>query len=199
MMLRGRRIVVAGRSDAGGDTDFAVTRHRAGGALDKTFSGDGVRLIDFGADEFPAAVAGARRGRILVAGTKGGAQSKWALARLRRGGALDGSFSGDGRKVTNPGGMADSLAGVVGAGKKIVVAGETNRSGNRRFGLARYRWGGGLDSSFSGDGIKSFTLRPGSQSEGARDLARQPNGRLVAVGFTFGGGTGDQALVRLRP
>ena len=196
--LKGRKIVVAGSADDGADTDFAVARYRAGGGLDGTFSGDGRRLIDFEGDASASSLDTARKGRLLIAGDAGPG-SDWGLARLRRGGGLDGTFSGDGRKITDPGGAFDTLTAVAAAGRRIVVAGETNISGGRRFAVARYRSGGGLDGSFAGDGIKSFTINPGAQSEGARDVAIQRNGRIVAAGFTFESFTGDQALVRLRP
>lgn len=198
LVLQGRKIVVAGSSDAAGEQNFAIARYRSNGVLDDGFSGTGRQLVDFGDDATATSVATAPNGRLVVAGFAGTGSGDWALARLRRDGGLDGGFAGDGLRVTDPGGTGDSLQAVATPGKRIVVAGETNASGGRRFAIGRYGAAGGLDDSFAGDGIKSFTVRQGAQSEGARDMAVQPNGRIVAAGFTFDG-QGDQALVRLRP
>jgi uncharacterized delta-60 repeat protein len=96
-------IVVAGAE--GGD--FAVARLTAAGEPDKTFSGDGELTTDFGQDDtaFDVLVDGDRR---IVAvgstfGPSGSEAADFALARYTPGGALDGSFAGDGKQTTDLG------------------------------------------------------------------------------------------------
>ena len=65
------------------------------------------------------------------------------------GGALDPSFGGDGKVVTDFGAMT-AYAIAIQADGKIVAVGD---SGYRRdFALARYNVDGSLDASFGGDG-----------------------------------------------
>src|SRR4029453_1148406 len=70
------------------------------GALDTSFSGNGIQTI-FAGGATAQAVAIDAQDRILVAGYTFGANTDLAVARLRPGGALDGSFSGDGRVRVN--------------------------------------------------------------------------------------------------
>ena len=102
------KIVVAGRSGA----DFALARYTAGGALDPSFSGDGVQTTDFGADDGGAAVAIQADGRIVVAGQSG---NNFALARYDAAGVLDPSFSGDGRLTTDFSGFDSGKDVAIGA------------------------------------------------------------------------------------
>ena len=63
------KMVVAGSTNAGGDSDFAIARLEAGGSLDTSFAGDGKSVVDFGdgADVGLATVL-QPDGKILVAG-----------------------------------------------------------------------------------------------------------------------------------
>ena len=78
---------------------------------------------------------------------------------------------------------------------KIVVAGFANDASNSDsdFALARYNPDGTLDTSFGSAGIVTTDL--GTQSDDARALAIQPDGRIVVAG-TAGE---DIALVRYLP
>jgi uncharacterized delta-60 repeat protein len=77
---------------------------------------------------------------------------------------------------------------------KIVAVGQGGSGGD--FALARYNPDGSLDPSFSGDGLQTTDFY-WEAADGARDVAIQANGRIVAVGAGVGGPTGtDFGLAR---
>src|SRR5262245_57269991 len=83
------KIVVAGYSYNGINTDFALARYNANGSLDTTFSGDGklTTSISSGNDGI-ASVALQADGRIVVAGySYNGANNDFALARYNADGS----------------------------------------------------------------------------------------------------------------
>src|SRR5947208_3212684 len=93
-------------------------------------------------------------------------------------GDLDPSFGTGGRVLTDFGGGDGARALALQADGKFVVAGGF---GGPFFALARYNPGGTLDTSF-GTGGRVFTNFGGR--DGARALALQADGKIVAAGFT---------------
>jgi uncharacterized delta-60 repeat protein len=94
-------------------------------------------------------------------------------------GELDLTFSGDGRQTTDFGGDDDGVGIAVQADGKILAVGGAGGD----FAVARYNADGTLDMTFSDDG-KQTTDFAGYLGgwDGARDLAIQPDGRIVVVG-----------------
>ena len=91
-------------------------------------------------------------------------------------GDLDGSFGGDG--VSQLGDDTRLLGAAVQADGRLVAAGiQGEQADSARLLVVRFNPTGGLDSSFSGDGI--FTGETGTV---AHDVAVQPNGRIVVAG-----------------
>jgi uncharacterized delta-60 repeat protein len=179
---------------------FALARYRPNGRLDTSFGGDGVVRTDF-TDDFDGAmgVAIQANGKIVTAGSAGGINPAFALARYRPDGTLDDSFGGDGKVRTNfsPFGAEDVAQDLaVQANGRIVAAGLA-REPDFSFALARYRRDGTLDESFGGDG----KVRTGFSSphlDQANDVAIQADGKIVAAGFADGENPpgGAFALVR---
>ncbi len=177
----GKTIVVGASRHA-----FAIARFDSQGRLDTTFSGDGKLLVSFGVRYFDAvarSVALAPDGRIVVGGyvkRMSGAvvESDFAVVRLLVNGALDTSFSGDGRQVTDLGGLDYGYAVSVLSDGRIVLVGEAL---NRRAAIVRYRANGLLDTDFSGDGITVMTRANSS----LHNLSVLPDGRLLASGEIF--------------
>jgi uncharacterized delta-60 repeat protein len=151
------------------------------GDLDTSFSGDGKVTTTFGGTDTAAALALQADGKIVVAGTSNG---NFALARYLATGALDTSFSGDGKVTTNFGGDDRAYAVALQSDGKIVVAGTSNDN----FALARYLANGNLDATFSGDGKVTTNVGGIGGTEETRDgtqsLVIQSDGKLVAAGFT---------------
>ncbi len=178
------------------DSDFALARYNPNGSLDSAFSGDGKQTTDFGGYSDGAAdVAIQGDGKIVAVGCGCAGGTDFALARYTPSGFLDPSFSGDGKRRTNFGGV-DGAAGVaIQDDGKIVAVGD----GFDQFALARYNPNGSLDPSFSGNGRQMTSF--GGCCEGARAVALQSDGKIVAVGTTNDNGVpaGDFAVARYNP
>ncbi len=114
-------------------------------------------------------------------------------------GDLDPTF-GTGGKVTTPigSGSVEDLATalVIQPNGKLVAAGYTATGLNYDFALVRYNADGSLDGTFGAGG--KVTTPIGSLLDDARALVLQPDGKLVAAGYTMAGpiGSADFALVR---
>jgi len=81
------KIVVAGSSDAGGSTDFALARYTVSGNLDSTFGSAGKLTTDFfGGDDQALALARQSDGKLIAAGFahRDGATG-FAVGRYRNG------------------------------------------------------------------------------------------------------------------
>ena len=173
--------------------DFVLARLKPGGALDPSFSGDGKRTVDFGNDESIFAMELLSGGKILVAGgSNDGVSMSFALARFRPGGAPDTTFSGDGITYTDFGSSGTALAIDTRSDGKIVLAGESQG----QIAVARYRPGGALDSTFSGDGKLMVDLGVGS--EAANGVAFQDDGKIVVAGYASNGIDDDFVALRYR-
>jgi uncharacterized delta-60 repeat protein len=182
------KILAAGQANlASGEFRFALARYRPNGTLDLTFSGDG-RVTT----ALPGGLAGAsdlalqQDGKIVAAGSASDPTTfmpRFALARYRTDGALDPTFSGNGKVITAfPGDFAEAFGVALQQNGKIVAAGDTRPgSFDFQFALARYRPDGTLDPTFSGDG-RATTAFAAGQSAGASDLGIQADGKIVAGG-----------------
>jgi uncharacterized delta-60 repeat protein len=168
------------------------------GDLDTSFAGDGKKTINFGGNDTANVVLVQPNGRIVVAGRTAKvttAPSRFCVARLRSNGTLDPAFGSGGKRVISFGG--DSLGeSVFGAALqpdgKIVLAGGSDL----RAAVARLKPNGSLDTTFSGDGKKTFNWAPGDFSRTQAVLVL-PNGKLVVAGFSGPEG-GDIQAARLK-
>lgn len=131
------RIVVAGTSGAS-RAKFALARYTKAGSLDSSFSGDGRLVTPIRAQAAATAVAIQANGKIVAVGFSANASNNFdfALARYKPGGALDPTFGGDGKVITNFGTDRDIAADVAirPSNGKIVVAGGSSID----FAVARY-------------------------------------------------------------
>jgi uncharacterized delta-60 repeat protein len=189
------RIVAAGTSNQGATgNDFALARYDVDGTLDTSFDSDGKVTTDFGSpvDEVRG-VAMRRRGEIVAVGwsNQGATGDDFALARYNVDGTLDTSFDSDGKVTTNFGSPVDQAFGVaIEPDRDIVAAGWSNGD----FALARYDVDGSLDTSFDTDG-KVTTDFGSALDVGSAGVAIQPNGRIVAAGYSNQGATGNDFAV----
>jgi uncharacterized delta-60 repeat protein len=199
----GRIVVVGYTSTATGGNDFAVVRYNVNGSIDKTFGGGqakGIVRIDFTS---PGSVSSSNDaahgvviqpdGKIVVAG---GGSSGFAMARLTISGALDTSFNGTGKVVTQfAGGASVAMALTIQQDGKIVLAGRAQADTSPVMALARYNATGSLDASFDGDG--EVTLGSAGLTGGS-SVAMQADGKIVVAGAaSVIGGPQQAALVRL--
>jgi uncharacterized delta-60 repeat protein len=183
-------IVVVGVSNTDGDSDFAIVRYKPDGALDTTFSGDGLQTTDFGGTDSASDVVLQPGGAIVA---MGGADSDFALARYTPAGMLDTTFSGDGKQTTDFGGHDQAAALALTPGGGIVAVGGGASGAKGGFRVARYDANGTLDTGFSGDGKQETVVETESV---AGDVAVQSDGRIVVAGSSADGSTVNFGLVR---
>ncbi len=148
------RAVAAGYAARGpnpADYDFAVLRLKANGVPDPAFSGNGKLAIDQGdyggaAPDYGRAVTIDQAGRIVVAGysAEGGVPGEeFAVARVRAGGGLDPSFSGDGTKTfgfSSNSAASERAEGVaIDSSGRIAIVGETDVGAGSVFAVSRLK------------------------------------------------------------
>lgn len=128
-------------------------------------------------------------GKIVVVGATGRG-SAFGLARYNSNGSLDSSFGNGGKVVTNfvvPD-VAAAQAVALQSDGKIVAAGLTRpqpTSLGYNFALARYNTDGSLDTGFGTGGKVSFDFGFNNIDQ-AEDVVIQPDGKIVAVGKSYG-------------
>jgi len=149
------KIVAAGYVRLSHQNDFAVARYNPDGTLDRSFSADGRVHSDFdGKDDVARAVAIQSDGRIVVAGTATDVvdflpdDEDFGVERLNPDGALDTSFSGNGKTSIGFGGADRANAMVLQPDGKIVVAGTKGAIGTGDIALIRLNPDGTPDTSF---------------------------------------------------
>ncbi len=185
-------IVVAGRTSFSG-TDWAVARLTSAGVLDTTFDTDGKQTIDMGATGIEAVTGVALDGASPVLGGYVGTafgDADFAAARLTSAGALDTSFSTDGKDTLDLGmGGAhsqDFAQDVAMDGNKVVLGGSSGGT----MAAVRYTSGGALDTGFDGDGIA--TASAGIFSQG-QSVVVDGGSKVTVAGSSFGGGATTSA------
>jgi len=164
----------------------------APGSLDHTFSRNGFQTA-FASGGSARAVAVDAQGRILLAGSTIGAGADIAVARLLPGGALDGSFNGDGRFRLDLG-VDEEVFDVTVAASNVIVVGERHGPTGTKWFVVRLRPNGTLDPTFGGDGrvITDF----GRRFEHARAVRIQPDGRILVGGSVSNGTSESWAFAR---
>jgi uncharacterized delta-60 repeat protein len=200
LVQRDGKTVVGGTArSASGAGGFALARYTATGALDPTLDADGKVRTRFAPTSSEAGYALAIQpdGKYVMAGTVlisgSGTFSDFALARYNSDGALDPTFDGDGKVVTNfaPSSFDFAVDARLQSDGKIVVLGASEPSVGASYdtAVARYNSDGSLDASFSGDGKVTTSVKAGDDYGSA--VAIQPDGKIVV-------GSSD-ALVRYLP
>ena len=175
------------------------------GDFDPTFSDDGYLVDPIGPPD-----AGGRRGgtpysvSVLPDGkvlfVSNASNSMNSVTRLNQDGTFDSGFGGGtGTVNTRFGAGAGSLfpyTSVVQPDGKIVVGGDFDPSGGGQLGwVARVNPDGSPDDSFATGGF--FSAQFGDTLSGFRELALQPDGKILAVGGATIGGHKQTLLARL--
>lgn len=164
------KVVLAGSANPSGTVvDFGVARLLADGEPDSAFSNDGRQTTDFsGTSDAVRAVAVRPDGEIVALGytDTGGNIYDFGLARYRVDGELDPGFSGDGTESTDfsNGGFDEPTGLALQHDGRILAGGFSgDEVSGYHFLLARYAADGGLDPSFSGDGVASAEFEPSGE------------------------------------
>ena len=182
------RILLAGACDNGATTSFCLVRYSTTGALDTSFNGNGKLLTAAGSNSSSIrGVALQPDGKIVAGGTcDNGSGNTFCVARYGADGALDTTFSGDGKLTTTIGASVSYVDTVLlQRDGKIVVTGlcySSAAGGYSQFCLARYNVNGSLDSTFNTDGRAQAQI--GNFNASAYGGAvLQPDGKIVMAGY----------------
>lgn len=188
------RLVVAGSSFNPDPSNIATARYLANGALDPTFSGDGMVIIPFDTDVNGMDVEVDAEDRILVAGCLRsnvapiGALRGFALVRLLENGDTDPTFGNNGRVTTefihapgeDPSGCAWGIA-IDPQGRIVLAGGTEDGTGHSAFAVARYLGNGDPDPGF-GNGGRVTTAFPGQIHSSGRAVTIDHQGRIFVTG-----------------
>lgn len=206
----GFRIVVAGtESLVSQGKAFAVAAISDDGALDGTFDSDGKQTTNLNGVYPASGLALQPDGKVLVAGTAGDffppGPTDFAIVRYDVTGTPDGTFGGGDGIVTTDfafgydEGDAVAVEDLGASQVRIVVTGRAapDASTTADAGVAAYTTDGTLDPAFApggtdGDGKLTFDLA--SDFDALRDVAFQPDGKIIGSGTV---GSPDFGLARL--
>lgn len=182
------KIVLAGSTDPGAKSDFALARYNGDGTIDSAFGIGGWVSTTIGpGNDAISAIALQTNGDIVVAGSSG---NSFAVARyLSATGALDPSFGAGGFVTASVGAVASGEAVAIGPDGKIVVAG----TANNHFFVARFTVSGTIDTSFNLSGIAATSI---GASDWGQGVAVQPDNKIVLAGYSDLGPSENFALVR---
>lgn len=199
------RIVVAGNSVVGGTFDISVIRLETNGSLDASFagnggSGQGIVRTRFGTgNAFGYSVAVQPNAKIVVAGYYSGPASvDSVILRYNTDGALDTSFSDDGRflHAFSSNDVDEALAMALQPDGRIVIAGCIRGGGRLNdYLIARIHPDGGLDQAFGQGGFTRVEFSPSPDI--ALGVAVQSDGKIIAAGFANNGVNNDFGVTRV--
>lgn len=169
------------------------------GMLDPSFGSGGKVTFDLGSlQDQGTAILVQDDGKIVIAGSsdQGTTGYDFTVSRLNADGSPDLSFGSGGHVTIDFGGSFEIAEGLAVRDGKIVVAGSSNQGATGDdFALARLNDDGSLDATFGVGG--KLMVDFGSTVDVARDVAVQPDGKIVAAGQTMREATGlDFAVAR---
>jgi len=171
--------------------DFGVVRFNTDGSLDTSFAKTGLAVIDFQpprsifeTQDTPHTILIQPNDKILVAGStqiQPIGRSDFAIARLNADGTLDTTFGAKGFVRTDFSTGSDIVYDLAKQDNgKIVAVGQALVGGNVKFGIARYKSDGSLDTNFATGGTK--TIGFGQADNTAFGIAVQDDGKIVLTG-----------------
>ncbi|MEO7794973.1 MAG: hypothetical protein ABIV06_09390 [Thermoanaerobaculia bacterium] len=192
----GGRVIIAGTSfygTGGANGNWIVAQLTAAGALDNGFSNDGLAPVAFdlgGADDdqLSGLARDPNSGKLLLTGYVQTDVFEWGLgiARLLPSGALDPTFSGDGKVVLSLGSITitGSDVAVDGLGRVLVAGNFRSSAGVSDFFVMRYTADGELDSTFGYGGLSvvAFDAGPGDSDNDYAQALTMQGGRVVVTG-----------------
>ena len=183
--------------------DVALARYMPDGKLDPNFGTAGFKITDLGFVDVANGVALAPGGQILLAGYTIGTKlnNDFLLERYDTDGTLDTTF-GTGGAVKTDLSAGDDFAEnlVVDAAGRIILVGESTSPTSTPFtdmALARYNADGTPDTGFATNGILTADFH--GRGDFGKAVAIDPQGRIVAAGYTANGGDTQFALMRASP
>jgi uncharacterized delta-60 repeat protein len=176
------RIVVAGQGWSEEETtDITAVRLTSAGALDGSFSGDGLARFQADNGQTGKALALQGDGKVVIAGSyflEGGISS--VVVRFSGDGEGDANFASFGSALLWNGQGSDVLVQPDG---KIVVAGDVFSGTDTNFAVGRLLTGGAVDPDFNGGATVGFGSP--TVAERAEGVARDADGKLLLAGYAL--------------
>ncbi|SVB02553.1 uncharacterized protein METZ01_LOCUS155407, partial [marine metagenome] len=193
------KILIVGTTDYGGvNTDFGVIRLTPTGALDTTFSSDGIVAVGVGSgNDYATDVEIASDGDVVIVGY-GHNGSNWDVAaiRLDSSGNLDTGFSSDGKALYAVGSGHDYGYGLdIASVGDLLVTGSSHNGSDDDVLVLRLDGNGNLDTAFDADGIWTADIGSGTADVGWGIIEASDGD--VLVGGSSDGGDDDVLAVRL--
>jgi uncharacterized delta-60 repeat protein len=187
--------------------DFKLVRYNADGTLDGGFGAGGIVTTSFpGQGSYAFALALQPDGKIVAAGTdfvnfssEQSSNTDFAIARYNPDGTPDASFGSGGKLTTDFGGLNDDAFSILVQpdGKLVAVGSARDLIDDYDIAAARYLPNGALDGSFGTGGKVHTDLNDGAFDR-ARAAVLQPDGKIVAAGFSSFNNTLSQPFVIVR-
>ncbi|MDP2902349.1 MAG: cadherin-like domain-containing protein [Methylovulum sp.] len=177
---------------------FAMARYTTNGALDPTFSDDGILTKDFsGANGRSYNFNLTGEGKVLASYYNNfGVPGTFTLARYHPDSSLDESFGIQGILNIDFGSDNAGKNFTLLADGKMLVVGQTNSTTNADFVLTRYTMTGDLDASFGNGGKVNTDFGSGDFANG---VAVQPDGKILMTGKSYFKGLADFSVARFNP
>lgn len=192
-------LVIGGYVSRGTTSKTSFAQLRPDGTLDPTFGKNGKVLLDLssGAEQVKDLLVQAN-GRIVAAGyAEKYLEPRFVVIRLLASGAPDPVFGTGGAVKLNLGPGADKAAAITRQPDGLYVAvGSADDGGKAGWAIVRLRLHGGLDASFSGDGV--LILPFSAAVDDARAVVATGTRLIVAGRIHTKGGLDDLGVVRLR-
>ncbi|HEY0428294.1 MAG TPA: FG-GAP-like repeat-containing protein [Pyrinomonadaceae bacterium] len=205
----GKILAVGNYRLSNGNSHIELARYNANGTLDTTFgTGGRVTTIISNSGDFADDVIVQPDNKILVGGSvssPGVVDSSFLLVRYNPDGTLDTTFGTGGLTTTNIGDYLDGITAIaLQADGKIVASGfraivrPPGEERNADIALARYNSNGTLDTTFGTNGktISDFGPVADYFADDATDVIVLPDGKIVIVGDSDGGGYYDFLIAR---
>ena len=200
------KIVVAGDSWNGANSDMVIWRYNGDGTLDTSFDTDGIVVDDnaaggtSGNDSGQAVITDAN-GKILVTGysNHNPFDSDLAIWRYNGDGTLDTGFDTDGIVSHNnaAGGFGNDWGQsiTIDANGRILVTGSSDYGADFTMVIWRYNSDGSLDTTFGTGGIAGGEFVPGE----GRSVTVDTSGRILVTGGQGNGFARDMVIWRYHP
>ena len=200
LLLPDGKILVGGGSiSPPSNKNFSLVKYNADGSLDTSFGTGGKVFTNItGIADVIYKMALQSDGQVAVVGVSVGSSSgrDFTVARYKPDGKLDNKFGEVGLVHTSPRNRADEANDIaLQADGKIIAAGSSqNANSMLDCAIARYNSDGTIDASFGAQGRVTISLN--SLNDGINAIAIQPDGKIVATGYS--GNSPEADLVVLR-
>jgi len=179
--------------------DFALVRYNLNGSLDNSFGTGGIVTTDYNSSmDQTKSVIVQPDGKIVVAGYSIIAgDADFVVMRYNSNGTLDNTFNALGFVSANISFDDEAFAVARQNDGKIVIVGTTYVGICDEFVVIRLSSDGMIDGSFGPGGY--VTTNMGGEVSVAASMAIQPDGKIIAAGYTMTSWICDFAMARYNP